>query len=441
MPSTTMATVHHVPNFIQFLFSSKPKFDCYFAVRIEGQKNPERIGAVKLMLMAHSEVFRLELEDSELAEKKDVPIKDIHPDTFKEMLRYVYGYDTTATMGFDEADDLLYVAEKYLMKPLKDSLAARLMTLLNKDNICSLMNNPACYTHLELDSAITKILRFETDQVLASPDFLSMNSDGFLKILEQDELAVPEIELWRAAIKWGKHRADSEDEQLVRQQLSGLTQQLRPYSLSGEETLEVIASGVFVMEEIKSMCRYQFKKETIQALSEFSNETKPRKLKKTKSVLHQLEMTMLDDTYGENLNCYYFTLITQTHAIELLPLECQSPDRKPGVPVDMTYEVSCSATITEWTNLYVHEPVINFSKYVEYGVKFEIPLAVDGRNITLKPDTTYSVMMMVKGYHKKWSSMEEPNTQTKHLILSIGKQGDWYEFPSDKLMYRAISED
>ncbi|XP_054281614.1 kelch repeat and BTB domain-containing protein 3-like isoform X2 [Macrosteles quadrilineatus] len=442
MPSTTMATVHHVPNFIQFLFSSKPKFDCYFAVRIEGQKNPERIGAVKLMLMAHSEVFRLELEDSELAEKKDVPIKDIHPDTFKEMLRYVYGYDTTATMGFDEADDLLYVAEKYLMKPLKDSLAARLMTLLNKDNICSLMNNPACYTHLELDSAITKILRFETDQVLASPDFLSMNSDGFLKILEQDELAVPEIELWRAAIKWGKHRADSEDEQLIRQQLSGLTRQLRPYSLSGEETLEVISSGIFVMEEVKSMCRYQFKKETIQALSEFSNETKPRKLKKNKVCSSsQLEIAMLDRTFGQQHYCYNFTLRTQTHAIELLPLECESLDLKPGVPVDSTYKVSCSTTITEWNDLDVHEPVISFRKYVKYGVKFEIPLAVDGRNITLKPDTKYSVMMMVKGDHKQWFSREKPNTKTEHLILSIDKQDEWYDFPSNKLMYKTTSEE
>ncbi|XP_054283058.1 BTB/POZ domain-containing protein 9-like isoform X2 [Macrosteles quadrilineatus] len=439
MPSTTMATVHHVPNFIQFLFSSKPKFDCYFAVRIEGQKNPERIGAVKLMLMAHSEVFRLELEDSELAEKKDVPIKDIHPDTFKEMLRYVYGYDTTATMGFDEADDLLYVAEKYLMKPLKDSLAARLMTLLNKDNICSLMNNPACYTHLELDSAITKILRFETDQVLASPDFLSMNSDGFLKILEQDELAVPEIELWRAAIKWGKHRAYPEDGQLVRQQLSKLTQHLRPYSLSGEETFEVISSGIFFIEEVNSMCHYQFKKETTQALSEFSNETKPRKLKKAKS-FGKLEMYMLDENFDQQHYCYNFALTTKSHTIELLSLECKSIDLAPEA--QGTYKVSCSTTITEWTNKNVHEPVIHFSKYVMFGVKFMIPLAVDGRNITLKPDTKYSVKMMVKGYHNQFRCrVVEPKIETKHLILSIGKQGDWYELPSDRLWYRTTSEE
>ncbi|XP_054261849.1 kelch repeat and BTB domain-containing protein 3-like isoform X2 [Macrosteles quadrilineatus] len=436
-----METDQLAPKFIHFLFSSKPKFDCYFAFGKEGQEKPERIGAVKLMLMAHSEVFRLQLEDSGLAEKKDVPVIDIHPDTFKGMLKYVYGYDTTATMAFDEADDLLYVAEKYLMKPLKDSLAARLMTLLNKDNICSLMNNPACYTHLELDSAITKILKFETDQVLASPEFLSMNSDSFLKILEQDELAVPEIELWRAAIKWGKHRAESEDGQLVRQQLSGLTQQLRPYSLSGDDKLEVIGSGILDIEEVYNLCHCHSKKETLLTFSQFSNETKPRTMAKTKTVFDQLEIIMPDKEW-DSCFTYNFTLTTKSREIELLPLECESWDLTPEDSVDETCKVSCSAIIiTDWTNSDVHEPVINlhYSKHVKYGEKFEIPLVVDGRNITLKPNTEYSVKMEVKGGHKRRHSKRELNIENDHLILSISKTGFGYCFPSDKLMYRATA--
>jgi hypothetical protein len=77
--------------------------------------------------------------------------------TFYSLSRYVYGHDTTSEMCFDEADNLLYAAEKYMMKPLKDKLALRLMKLLNSNNICSLLNNPACYRHLELDAAITKV--------------------------------------------------------------------------------------------------------------------------------------------------------------------------------------------------------------------------------------------------------------------------------------------
>lgn len=74
--------------------------------------------------------------------------------------RFVYGYDIAANLSFDDADNLLYAAEKYIMTTLKNQLAIRLMSLLNYDNICSLLNNPACFRHLELDRAITRVKHF-----------------------------------------------------------------------------------------------------------------------------------------------------------------------------------------------------------------------------------------------------------------------------------------
>lgn len=71
--------------------------------------------------------------------------------------RYVYGLDITDTLSFDDADNLLYAAEKYIITDLRDRLAQRLMMLLNTDNICSLMNNPACYQPLELNAQINKV--------------------------------------------------------------------------------------------------------------------------------------------------------------------------------------------------------------------------------------------------------------------------------------------
>lgn len=49
----------------------------------------ERIGVVKKMLLAHSKVFRKELHESPLKEKNNTEIKDIFPDTFKNLLRYI----------------------------------------------------------------------------------------------------------------------------------------------------------------------------------------------------------------------------------------------------------------------------------------------------------------------------------------------------------------
>lgn len=69
----------------------------------------------------------------------------------------MYGFNNCASLSFEDADDLLYAADKYMIESLKDSLATRLMTLLSTDNICSLMNNPACFRVLELNSEMTKV--------------------------------------------------------------------------------------------------------------------------------------------------------------------------------------------------------------------------------------------------------------------------------------------
>lgn len=73
------------------------------------------------------------------------------------LCRFVYGHDTSSTLCFDDADNLLYAAEKYMISDLKDNLAERLMSLLNCENICILMNNPACYQALELNSLINEV--------------------------------------------------------------------------------------------------------------------------------------------------------------------------------------------------------------------------------------------------------------------------------------------
>lgn len=61
-------------------------------------------------------------------------------------------------MGFEEADDLLYVSDRYIMNRLKDKLATRLMSLLDYTNVCSLLTNPACARVLELHSEMTRVI-------------------------------------------------------------------------------------------------------------------------------------------------------------------------------------------------------------------------------------------------------------------------------------------
>ncbi|XP_054267800.1 BTB/POZ domain-containing protein 6-like [Macrosteles quadrilineatus] len=436
------------PEFIQFLFSDKPKFDCFFIVGEKSLVEPERIGAVKLMLMAHSPVFRLELEDSGLREKNDVPLKDMYPDTFRNVLKYMYGYDIIGDLEFNEADNMFYVAEKYMMPRLKNKLALRLTTLLTPENVCSLLNNPACRDQLELNSHITQILRYETDKVLASPQFLEVCAEGFITMLEQDGLTVAEIELWRAAVKWAKHKVDSEDGQVLRQQLSGISEHLRICTLNYEQFWnEVTPTKILNNNELLLVAESIGKKEKIEETIMFNNKLEPRKRLckdirqckrfKSDSSVQELKLTNLS---GEECNSQCnFDIRTKQSAVELLPLVCMTPKRERMDPPGWLWRVNGTVKIRKYTgpdSYHITDPLTKFTfcKEVEYGQKFEVPFTNDGYNVVLLPNSKYQINVsfaqnvLLSKY--EWYPIHE----NEHLLLECKDRLKF--FCSQSLYYR-----
>ncbi|XP_054282868.1 BTB/POZ domain-containing protein 6-like [Macrosteles quadrilineatus] len=432
------------PEFIQFLFSDKPKFDCFFIVGEKSLVKPERIGAVKLMLMAHSPVFRLELEDSGLKEKNDVALKDMYPDTFRNVLKYMYGYDIIGDLEFNEADNMFYVAEKYMMPRLKNKLALRLTTLLTPENVCSLLNNPACRDQLQLNSHITQILRYETDKVLASPQFLDVCAEGFITMLEQDGLAVAEIELWRAAVKWAKHKVNSEDGQVLRQQLSGISEHLRICTLNAEQFCkEVAPTKILNNNELILVAQSIGNTEKIEETIIFNNELEPRKrlfndirlckLSKSASCLQELKLT--NPSGQSSARVTNFDILTKQCAVELLPLVCMGQKRDIMYPQGWTYPVKGRVTVykfaasNNWSNPLAE---LTFHKEVEYGQTFNVPFTDDGYNVVLLPHSKYHINVELE-QHVLFFKFESGSIyENEHLVL----QRNSTHFCSKSLCYR-----
>ncbi|XP_054284863.1 BTB/POZ domain-containing protein 3-like [Macrosteles quadrilineatus] len=366
----TPTTTNTDPDFIVYLFDPKEEYNCYFIVGNPDLDRVERIGVVKKMLLAHSVVLRAQLKDSKLAEKDDVKVKDIFPQTFKNLLRYVYGYDTTATLTFDEADDLLYAAEKWQMLKLKNKLSLRLMSMLNVSNICSLMNNPACFTVLELNSAINEILQFETDRVLASPQFLDLSSSAFLRILEQEFCNVPEIELWRAAINWAKKQGNS-DSQTLRDQLNDHLKHIRVCTMDNDAIfLEVIPSEVLTYKELALVSESRRTGQVQPELTTICNVIKKRGCPMVKSELIVEEF--VKKGYQHTSGSSEFTLTTREATIELCSVRCSYNDP------DCNYTLS----IRRGT-----DTIATFKG--ELRAWGRIPVDVDGENVQLSPNTSY----------------------------------------------------
>jgi hypothetical protein len=211
----------------------------------------------------------------------------------------------------------------------------------------------------------------------------------------------------------------------LRQQLSGLTGHLRAVS------------------------RAVGRKEEPQGLSEFSRETQPRKLLKRKEQ-HELPINKLSLCEETGNWEYNLKLLTKRERVVLLPLTCKA---WPGSSQN-TYTVECTTTITKigttcntCNSLSSDPPItVTFCRQVRYGAEFEIPLrTVDGWDVTLQPDTLYTVSIEMNGRHLGHYSEDSDSGSysNDHLTLVISHYSSqlynfsgWYFFPSDKLRYR-----
>ncbi|XP_054288309.1 uncharacterized protein LOC129003974 [Macrosteles quadrilineatus] len=368
------------PDYIVYLFDPKQEYNCYFIVGNPELGPTERIGVVKKMLLAHSKVLRLLLQDSKIAEKGDVKLLDVFPRTFKNLMRFVYGHDITQMLSFNDADNLLYVAEKYMMPNLKNRLATRLISMLDYNNICSLLNNPACYNELQLKSAITEILQTETNQVLTSPCFPDLSPNGFLKILEQEICNVAEIELWRSAIDWAKSRGGSEDGNVLRSELNEHLKHIRVCSMSDEEILtEVLTKEVLTRRELKFIGETRKTRKAHPNLKTVCNKVMKRVCPFVVSELTELSLRC-GSAHG-NSSDSKFKLRTEKAGIELCSVELDSSEMEAH---------KCKCTISVRRD---GEPpdIVEFQRQINKDSSCLVPLLIENEYVRLLPNSNYLI--------------------------------------------------
>ncbi|XP_054281494.1 BTB/POZ domain-containing protein 3-like [Macrosteles quadrilineatus] len=418
------------PDFITFLFDPEEQYNCYFVVGNPEVGDTERIGVVKKMLLAHSVVFRAELQNSKIAEKNDVKLPDVFPQTFKNLLRFVYGYDNTQNLSFDEADNLLYVADKYLMSKLKNRLGIRLMSLLNLTNICSLMNNPACYTVLELNSMINEILQTETDKVLASPLFPDLSPLGFLTILQQKMCNVPEIDLWTSAIEWARHRvsAESKNGEVLRDELNDHLKHIRICTLSDKDLMaQVVPSGVLTYDELKLIGDTRRTEKVQPDLTTICN-----KIEKRREPLSELmeQRLSLDSVYGSISNSK-INIITKGVAIKLCAIKLKSSSSQ------HQHQCNCSITIQKGTEL----PTEMRYQGPIFGGASNCTISFNAmKNVRLSPNSTYSVSL---SFHCGYNHTHYYVTSTAsgiHFDTSIQAHSGYHIASIDTIRYKTVGQ-
>uniref|UniRef100_A0A1B6MJX4 BTB domain-containing protein n=1 Tax=Graphocephala atropunctata TaxID=36148 RepID=A0A1B6MJX4_9HEMI len=169
------------------------------------------IGVVKDLVVKCSDVLKTMLCDSEIKEPGDVIMPDVYPDAVNIFLKYAYGAtdnSNVSDLGNWTAQTTLEVvdfAEKYNIAPLKQ-MAINQMEVQDVESVFSALHCITFYNATSLEPAVLEVLQKDLQNVLNHPSFLDIDVESLVHILKQDKLDVDELDLWKAALKWGKHR-------------------------------------------------------------------------------------------------------------------------------------------------------------------------------------------------------------------------------------------
>uniref|UniRef100_A0A1Q3EZV7 BTB domain-containing protein n=1 Tax=Culex tarsalis TaxID=7177 RepID=A0A1Q3EZV7_CULTA len=161
----------------------------------------------KAVLAEASEVFRAQFagafrESREDVREQPIPIVDIEPAVFKEVLRYMYSDRVNVTA--DNVVDVYYSAEKYLLEGLKKTCIKFLAANLTEGNVLGLFDRNRQYELEEVNRFCLDIICENPIKVFADESFFWLSAKSVELIGSQEFLNCQTDQLLVAIDKWVK---------------------------------------------------------------------------------------------------------------------------------------------------------------------------------------------------------------------------------------------
>ncbi|CAG2057500.1 unnamed protein product, partial [Timema podura] len=191
---------------LKSLLESGEKSDVTFLV---GKKEKKQCHAHKLVLSLRSPVFEA-MCFGPMAEKNEIVVPDIEPETFHKLLCYIYTNSVSLT-DVESSCEILYAAKKYMCDGLVEECRKNISYLLDSNNVCPVFETMIYLDEQELMYDCCNVIRQKTSEVIKHPSFLNLRKDTLEILLGEDYLSVDsELDLLDAALRWTVRRCDVE---------------------------------------------------------------------------------------------------------------------------------------------------------------------------------------------------------------------------------------
>ncbi|XP_044593882.1 speckle-type POZ protein-like [Cotesia glomerata] len=165
-------TSHFVEDYRR-LFETKEGCDVILKV------GDEAFEAHRTILMARSEMFfkLFTLATEEKTNTREIiTLTDIKPEIFKSFLEFIY---TDQVTEIDlVVEELLEVADKYLLDSLKDLCAESLLKVLRADNAIRVLSLAERYNVPQLSEHVSEFIVCNAKDVIKTPEFKSMKQSN-----------------------------------------------------------------------------------------------------------------------------------------------------------------------------------------------------------------------------------------------------------------------
>ena len=193
-----------------FMFNNDLLSDVSLVVRSGGEENPKKskmaIPAHKFVLSICSPVF-FAMFCGEMAEKSDsVELPDCEYEAVLEMLRYMYSENRN--LNESNVMQVLYVAEKYMVKSLAAECIDFLEERLNVGNVLWVLSHARQYDETDLVAHCWEEIDRDTYGVVKSGEFASIERCLLEEIVTRDSLTISEVELFKAVDLWASEECE-----------------------------------------------------------------------------------------------------------------------------------------------------------------------------------------------------------------------------------------
>ena len=245
----------------KYIFNTALLSDVKFIVPMSnGETESKVIPAHKLVLAIGSPVF-FAMFYGQMADTRDsIELPDCEYESLLELFRFIYSDEVQLTGS--NVMHVLYLAKKYLVPSLAEKCAEFMRKNLDASNVFSILSHAQKFEDKDLENRCWKVVEVQTEEALASDDFVVIDRSLVESVVKSEKLNVKEVELFKAVNRWAEKKIENQgiaSDGNAKREIIGeeILKEIRfPLMSQKEFATFVVDSNILNMQEIVNMIKH-----------------------------------------------------------------------------------------------------------------------------------------------------------------------------------------